>query len=130
MKEAKKLRKRTNSCFNKLRREYWWTDWENFLLDWFKASISNNDSKYWKKNHAQLKFLISRFLFLFVDWMSRSLQVRLKRYVFEFIVRHLLNVARIVESFSHLLSCCNIIATCHYQYTCDLRKTLILLECV
>ena len=42
LKEAEQLRKRTNSCFSEMKREYWWTGWRTFLLDWLKASIPNS----------------------------------------------------------------------------------------
>lgn len=42
LEEAEKLRKRANSRFSEVGREYWWTGWGTFLLDWLEASIPNS----------------------------------------------------------------------------------------
>ena len=42
LEEAEKLRKRANSYFSEVGREYWWIGWGTFLLDWLKASIPNS----------------------------------------------------------------------------------------
>ena len=41
LEEAEKLRKRANSCFSEVGREYCWTGWEIFLLDWFDQSLTS-----------------------------------------------------------------------------------------
>ena len=42
LEEAEKLRKRANSCFSEVGREYWWTGLGTFLLDWLNASIEES----------------------------------------------------------------------------------------